>query len=271
MPRRYLFTSESVTEGHPDKLADRISDAVLDGILASDPYGRVACETFVTTGVVMVAGEISTDTYVDVPTIVRNEVKSVGYTRAKFGFDAETCGVITSIQEQSPDIAQGVDTALEQYDVVPLDDSQAFIQFYARNLQRKSYVDLSVCAKIIQSCIARKRGRILTARNRKGELVAANFCAWDAKSSYYLMSTRADNSGNGAGSLLLWKAILDATSRQLVFDMDGLASEGGILFFAGFGAEVRPRYVAERFTALGHIRRAFHAMRDPLRMKLTAK
>ncbi|MEA2500106.1 MAG: S-adenosylmethionine synthetase [Actinomycetota bacterium] len=114
MPRRYLFTSESVTEGHPDKLADRISDAVLDGILASDPYGRVACETFVTTGVVMVAGEISTNTYVDVPTIVRNEVKSVGYTRAKFGFDAETCGVITSIQEQSPDIAQGVDTALEQ-------------------------------------------------------------------------------------------------------------------------------------------------------------
>ncbi|HMC03911.1 MAG TPA: methionine adenosyltransferase [Actinomycetota bacterium] len=114
MPRRYLFTSESVTEGHPDKLADRISDAVLDEILASDPYGRVACETFVTTGVVMVAGEISTNTYVDVPTIVRNEVKSVGYTRAKFGFDGETCGVITSIQEQSPDIAQGVDTALEQ-------------------------------------------------------------------------------------------------------------------------------------------------------------
>ncbi|HEX9316932.1 MAG TPA: methionine adenosyltransferase [Actinomycetota bacterium] len=114
MPRRYLFTSESVTEGHPDKLADRISDAVLDEILASDPYGRVACETFVTTGVIMVAGEISTDTYVDVPTIVRNEVKAVGYTRAKFGFDGETCGVITSIQEQSPDIAQGVDAALEQ-------------------------------------------------------------------------------------------------------------------------------------------------------------
>src|SRR5437867_3424145 len=86
MPRRYMFTSESVTEGHPDKLADRISDAVLDEILASDPYGRVACETFVTTGVVMVAGEISTNTYVDVPTIVRNEVKTVGYTRAMFGY-----------------------------------------------------------------------------------------------------------------------------------------------------------------------------------------
>jgi len=116
MSRRYLFTSESVTEGHPDKLADRISDAVLDEILASDPDGRVACETFVTTGVIMVAGEISTNTYVDVPTVVRNEVKAVGYTRAKFGFDGETCGVITSIQEQSPDIAAGVDTALELRD-----------------------------------------------------------------------------------------------------------------------------------------------------------
>src|SRR6266567_3650495 len=113
MPRRYLFTSESVTEGHPDKLADRISDAVLDEILATDPYGRVACETFVTTGVVLVAGEISTSTYVDVPTIVRSEVKSVGYVSDKIGFDGETCGVITSIQEQSPDIAQGVDTAFE--------------------------------------------------------------------------------------------------------------------------------------------------------------
>jgi len=116
MSRRYLFTSESVTEGHPDKLADRISDAVLDEIIASDPDGRVACETFVTTGVIMVAGEISTNTYVDVPTVVRNEVKAVGYTRAKFGFDGETCGVITSIQEQSPDIAAGVDTALELRD-----------------------------------------------------------------------------------------------------------------------------------------------------------
>jgi S-adenosylmethionine synthetase len=114
MARRYLFTSESVTEGHPDKLADRISDAVLDAIMAEDPYGRVACETLVTTGLVMVAGEITTGTYVDIPTLVRNTVKEVGYTRAKFGFDGETCGVQLSIQEQSPDIAQGVDTALEQ-------------------------------------------------------------------------------------------------------------------------------------------------------------
>ncbi|HYR61287.1 MAG TPA: methionine adenosyltransferase [Actinomycetota bacterium] len=119
MSRRHLFTSESVTEGHPDKLADRISDAVLDAILGPDPYGRVACETFVTTGLVVVAGEISTQTYVDVPTIVRDEVKAVGYTHSNIGFDGETCGVITSIQEQSPDIAQGVDTALELREVGP--------------------------------------------------------------------------------------------------------------------------------------------------------
>jgi hypothetical protein len=161
--------------------------------------------------------------------------------------------------------------AQEQYDVVTLDDSQAFIDFYARNLRSTSYLDLSVCARIIQSCLSRQRGRILAARNHKGELAAANFCAWDAKSAYYLMSTRTDSSGNGAGSLLVWKAILEATSRNLVFDMDGLASEGGILFFAGFGAEVRPRYVAERLTILGHIRRGFHSMRDPLVQRFSAK
>ena len=113
MPRRYLFTSESVTEGHPDKLADQISDAVLDAILRGDPMGRVACETLLTTGLVLVAGEITTDIYVDVPRIVRETITGIGYTDAKFGIDGETCGVIVGIQEQSPDIAQGVDRALE--------------------------------------------------------------------------------------------------------------------------------------------------------------
>ncbi len=103
------FTSESVTEGHPDKLADQISDAVLDSILAKDPLARVACETTVTTGLVLVAGEITTDCYVDIPRIIRQTVREVGYTRAKYGFDCETCGVLVSIDEQSPDIAQGVD------------------------------------------------------------------------------------------------------------------------------------------------------------------
>ena len=104
-----LFTSESVTEGHPDKLADQISDAVLDAILAKDPLARVACEAIVTTGLVMLVGEITTDCYVDIPRIVRQTVREVGYTRAKYGFDAETCGIVVSIDEQSRDIAQGVD------------------------------------------------------------------------------------------------------------------------------------------------------------------
>jgi S-adenosylmethionine synthetase len=113
MPRRYLFTSESVTEGHPDKLADQISDAVLDSILADDPEGRVACETLVTTGVVIVAGEITTETYVDVPKVVRETVTGIGYTDAKSGIDGDTCGVMVAIQEQSSDIAQGVDKSYE--------------------------------------------------------------------------------------------------------------------------------------------------------------
>ena len=108
-----LFTSESVTEGHPDKICDQISDAVLDAILEKDPNGRVACETAVTTGMVLVMGEISTNCYVDIPRIVRHTIEEIGYTRAKFGFDADTCAVLTSIDEQSPDIAQGVDKALE--------------------------------------------------------------------------------------------------------------------------------------------------------------
>lgn len=110
---RRLFTSESVTEGHPDKMSDQISDAILDEILKKDPNARVACETTVTTGLVLVSGEISTTTYVDIPAIVRNTIKDIGYTRAKYGFDAETCAVLTAIDEQSPDIAMGVNQALE--------------------------------------------------------------------------------------------------------------------------------------------------------------
>lgn len=110
---KYLFTSESVTEGHPDKICDQISDAVLDAILEKDPNGRVACETAVTTGMVMVMGEISTNCYVDIPKIAREVIREIGYDRAKFGFDCDTCGVITSIDEQSGDIAMGVDKGLE--------------------------------------------------------------------------------------------------------------------------------------------------------------
>jgi S-adenosylmethionine synthetase len=111
--KRRLFTSESVTEGHPDKICDQISDAILDAILEKDPNARVACETSVTTGLVLVSGEITTSTYVDIPKIVRDTIREIGYTRAKYGFDADTCAVLTSIDEQSPDIAMGVDKALE--------------------------------------------------------------------------------------------------------------------------------------------------------------
>src|SRR6195256_1550847 len=109
----YLFTSESVTEGHPDKIADQISDGVLDAVLRDDPTGRVACETLVNTGLVVVSGEITTKTYVDIQQIARDTVKRIGYTNAEYGFDYQTCAVINAIDKQSPDIAQGVDQAWE--------------------------------------------------------------------------------------------------------------------------------------------------------------
>ena len=113
MTTRYTFTSESVTEGHPDKMADQISDAVLDAILSEDPAGRVACETLLTTGLAVIAGEITTTAYVDLPRIVRETICGIGYDRESFGFDGNTCGVMVSIDEQSPNIAQGVDSAFE--------------------------------------------------------------------------------------------------------------------------------------------------------------
>src|SRR6266480_1399152 len=109
----FLFTSESVTEGHPDKICDQLSDGVLDAVMRDDPDGRVACECLVNTGLVVVAGEISTKTYVDIPRIAREALRRIGYNRAKYGFDAETCSVVTAIDEQSPDLAQGVETAYE--------------------------------------------------------------------------------------------------------------------------------------------------------------
>jgi S-adenosylmethionine synthetase len=118
----FLFTSESVTEGHPDKMADQISDSVLDAIMAEDPSGRVACETFVTTGLIVIGGEITTNTYADIPRIARGVVADIGYTRAKYGFDGETCAVLTAIDEQSSDIAQGVNAAYEARHIPGDDD-----------------------------------------------------------------------------------------------------------------------------------------------------
>lgn len=151
---RYLFTSESVTEGHPDKIADQISDAVLDAVLEQDPKGRVACETLVTTGAAFISGEITTDCYVDFQKLVRNTIREVGYTRAKYGFDCDTCAVISTVQEQSPDIAMGVDTG-------GAGDQGMMFGFACRDTEELMPMPIMMAHKLVRKVSELRRSNVL--------------------------------------------------------------------------------------------------------------
>src|ERR671922_1568147 len=227
MGGRYLFSSESVTEGHPDKLADQISDAVLDAIMADDPHGRVACETLVTTGVVLVAGEITTSTYVEIPKVVRAAVTSIGYTDAKFGIDGDTCGVITAIQPQSADIDRGVSKAFEskhgsadEFDLIGAGDQGMMFGYATRETEELMPLPIAMAHRLAKRLADVRKAGILpylrpdgksqvTIRYRDGKPVEIE---------KLLISTQHKE---GAESLLpddLWEHVVEPILPRDMFD-----------------------------------------------------
>jgi S-adenosylmethionine synthetase len=212
--RSFSFTSESVTEGHPDKIADQVSDSVLDAVLTDDPTGRVACETLITTGLVVVAGEITTTTYVDIPRLVRERIREIGYTRAKFGFDADTCGVVVAIDEQSPDIAQGVSHSFEEQrgQGDPLDQEGAGDQGMMFGYASNETDELMPLPIMLAHRLAHKLSEV-----RKGDVLP--YLRPDGKSQ---VTVRYEEDAHGHRRPVEIERVLISTQHREGLDIDGL-------------------------------------------------
>ncbi|TMD17985.1 MAG: methionine adenosyltransferase [Chloroflexi bacterium] len=248
-----LFTSESTTEGHPDKLADQISDAILDAILAKDPLARVACEAIVTTGLAMVVGEITTDCYVDIPRIVRQTAREVGYTRAKYGFDAETCGIVISIDEQSPDIAQGVD-------VGGAGDSGMMFGFACDETPELMPLPISLAHRLARKLADARKSKALNYLRPDGKVQVTVRYSEAGRPEAELRGSHMRTFINPTGRFVIGGPVADAglTGRKVMVDSyGGFARHGGGCFSGKDPTKVDragaygARYIAKNIVAAG--------------------